>query len=137
MANYTTLSLVLVSAIVGCEEPRPAQPIELPKPAPVAMESPEEKKFEVREVVATIFLPKNHPKRSQLTGGPEDALFKSNLPLLKCHLEFDVVTEDTIKDRFSFGLGINIQEGPHRVVHASRSGEAHREIGGGKLTADI
>jgi hypothetical protein len=130
--NVFMLACVVIA--LGCGESYTSPPTGLTKPPPSAFAALEEEKFKIRDVVATITLPKDNPK---LTGKEEiDAGIKRSLPKLKCQVEFSIDPMPVEGERFEIGITITVPKGDRQIVHSTGPGSA-KVTERGKVIADI
>lgn len=124
MTNIWRLSsLIVLLNCFGCDSSGTVTPTGLTKPPPQAAAE----KFSVKDVVITLRLPKDNPKKSLLsaTDPMANASLVRNLPPVDYDISCLIESDSTIFiDRFSFGLSIDAPLGKQpRIVHGSGAGE--------------
>jgi hypothetical protein len=120
--------------VCGCGESSPAFPVGLKTPNLSELKDLDAKEFKIIAVAAKVWLPKDNPV---LTGDTKkDAVIKTNLPQLRCIVEFETDTAKSQAERFSVGLSISAPYGEYMIVHSS-GGESAKRREDGKFVAEV
>lgn len=118
--------VVMLVVFMGCGQSSTVPPVGLSKPPATAIATKKAAHPSIKSVVATISIPRNNLKKSDLTGDKKkDAELCRKLRTLNCVIEF-TTSKDLASKQLDFGVSISARHGKHRFVHCSGGGAAVR-----------
>jgi hypothetical protein len=129
-----TLAIISVSFSFGCGASPTVPPKGLKKPPAPAVGAAEDQ-LEIRNVIVTITLPNQNPKKSELTGTAADDQILQKLPALDCRIECEI-SPDSVQN---VSLAVQIEApyaGYARMAHGTGAGVFQRKENG-KFLADV